>query len=205
MAQVIPSGRGLRVRPGRRSQVAGVDPIVAAPPDPPGSIDDPVRGPSGSGLLVDGTLEDVRLERRGPDRAQLRWAEDPGPAARVVFIGGPVLGPDGVTRQEVLVDGWRVEVELEDERRAALRERARRAAEAVGHGGPTEVRSVFPGRVVSVAVATGDPVVAGQPLLVIEAMKMQNELRSPREGRVAQVEVGPGTKVDVGDLLLAIE
>ncbi len=204
MAQMIPTGRGLRVRPGRTSQGAGVDPIVAAPLDPSGSMDDP-RSAERSGLLVDGTPLGVRLERRGPDRARLRWDEDPGAAARVVFVGGPVVGPDGVARQEVLVDGWRIDVELEDEHRAALRERARRAGEAVGHGGPTEVRSVFPGRVVSVAVAADDPVVAGQRLLVIEAMKMQNELRSPREGRVARVAVGPGTTVDVGDLLLAIE
>jgi biotin carboxyl carrier protein len=204
MAKVSPSGSGFRVRPAGTSLAAGVDPIVAAPLDPPGPAEG-VRPVTGPGLLVDGTPIGVVLERRGPDRARLRWDADPGAAARVVFVGPAVVGPDGVARQEVVVDGWRIEVELEDERRAALRERARRAGEVVGHGGPTEIRSVFPGRVVSVAVAAGDPVAAGQPLLVIEAMKMQNELRSPREGRVVRVEVGPGTTVDVGDLLLAIE
>jgi biotin carboxyl carrier protein len=58
--------------------------------------------------------------------------------------------------------------------------------------------------VVSVSVAPGDAVAAGQQLLVVEAMKMQNELRAPREGTVEQVAVGAGATIDVGDLLVVI-
>jgi biotin carboxyl carrier protein len=156
-------------------------------------------------VLIDGTPLAVGLEPIGPGRARVILPGSPPVVARVVFVDPPVRGPDGIVRQEVVVDGWRVEVELEPERRATLRERARRAGEAAEHGGPTEVRSVFPGRVVSVAIAPGDTVAAGQPMLVVEAMKMQNELRSPRAGTIARVDVGPGATVEVGDLLVAIE
>jgi biotin carboxyl carrier protein len=111
----------------------------------------------------------------------------------------------GVTRREVVVDGWRVEVEVEPERRAALRERARRGRAEAARGGPTEVHAIIPGVVVAVSVDVGDAVVTGQQLLVVEAMKMQNELRAPRDGTVGRIAVGAGRTVDVGDLLLVIE
>jgi 3-methylcrotonyl-CoA carboxylase alpha subunit len=123
----------------------------------------------------------------------------------VLIPTGGTLGPDGILRRELVVDGWRIEVEVESERRASLRERARRGHESAGRGGPTEVRAIIPGRVVSVSVAAGDSLDAGQQVLVVEAMKMQNELRAPREGTVRSVAVGPGSTIEVGDLLLVIE
>src|SRR5207244_11119753 len=72
-------------------------------------------------------------------------------------------------------------------------------------GGPSELRAIIPGRVVSVDVAEGDTVEPGRRLLVLEAMKMQNELRAPRAGTVARSAVGPGQTVEAGDLLLGIE
>ena len=50
----------------------------------------------------------------------------------------------------------------------------------------------------------GDEVTAGQQLLVLEAMKMQNELRAPREGRVERIPIAVGDNVEVGDLLMVI-
>jgi biotin carboxyl carrier protein len=110
----------------------------------------------------------------------------------------------GVIRREVVVEGWRFEVEIEDERHARLRERGRRDPEGGSHGAPTELRAIIPGVVLSIAVAAGDEVDAGQPLLVVEAMKMQNELRSPRKGRVETVAVGAGNTVELGELLLVL-
>ena len=64
------------------------------------------------------------------------------------------------------------------------------------------MRAIIPGVVVSVAVAPGDAVDAGQQLLVVEAMKMQNELRAPRAGTVERVAVGAErSTIEVGDLL----
>jgi biotin carboxyl carrier protein len=130
----------------------------------------------------------------------------PGPT-RVLL--GPLEGDAGdgrgVARREVVVDGWRVELEIEAERRAALRDRARRGRAEAAQGGPSEVRAIIPGRVVSVSVVPGDPVVASQQLLVVEAMKMQNELRAPRDGTVTRVAVAAGENIEVGDLLLVLE
>ena len=104
----------------------------------------------------------------------------------------------------MVVEGWRVEVEVECERRAVLRERARRGAGAASKGGPVEVRAIIPGRIVAVSVGPGDDVEAGQQILVVEAMKMQNELRAPREGSVERVGVAVGDTIEVGDLLVVI-
>ena len=63
----------------------------------------------------------------------------------------------------------------------------------------------MPGKVVRVLVKVGDAVVARQPLVVIEAMKMENELRAPRDGRVAEVHAGEGASVDRDALLVVIQ
>ena len=128
-----------------------------------------------------------------------------GRRPHVLLLELPSSDASAPARHELVVDGWRFEVEIEPERRAALRERARRAAEASGHSGPAEVRAIIPGVVVSVAVAPGDAVAAGQQLLVVEAMKMQNELPAPRAGVVTRVEVGERSTIDIGDLLVVIE
>ena len=69
---------------------------------------------------------------------------------------------------------------------------------------PLDVRAMIPGRVAAVAVVAGDAVTAGQTLVVVEAMKMQNELRAPRDGVVERVSVGVGETIDLGDLLVVL-
>jgi len=128
------------------------------------------------------------------------------PAGGRVLVFAP--SPDGVSgrqRREVVVDGWRFELEIEPERRALLRERARRGASQSGTTARLDVRAVIPGRVVAVAVNAGDAVEAGDRLLVIEAMKMQNDVRAPRAGRIARVAVGAGQTVELRDVLVEIE
>jgi 3-methylcrotonyl-CoA carboxylase alpha subunit len=63
----------------------------------------------------------------------------------------------------------------------------------------------MPGVVVSVAVGAGDTVAAGQPLVVLEAMKMQNPVRAPRGGRVGRVLVEAGAQVEAGAALVELE
>ena len=75
----------------------------------------------------------------------------------------------------------------------------------VGATGPREVRAPMPGRVVQVLTRSGTTVEADQGLLVIEAMKMQNEIKSPKSGTVRNVEVEEGAVVSVGELLATIE
>jgi biotin carboxyl carrier protein len=122
----------------------------------------------------------------------------------VVLPGSGRSGTRGSTPVEVVVAGWRFEVEVEDARFADLRERATSGRSSATHHGPTAVRAIIPGRVVSVAVTPGDPVAAGQRLLAVEAMKMENELRAPRDGIVERVEVSIGQTVELGDSLVVI-
>ncbi len=76
---------------------------------------------------------------------------------------------------------------------------------AAGAKGPVTLKASMPGRVVRVLVDVGDTVSAHQGVLVIEAMKMQNELKSPKDGRVTQLRVVAGDTVASGDVLAIIE
>ena len=150
---------------------------------------------------VDGEPADASLRDVGGGRHVLEQGSE---ATRVVLepSSGPGLGP---RVREVIVDGFRFDVEVEDERRAALRERAVRSRAAGHSSGPLDVRAIIPGKVASVSVVAGEAVIAGQQLLVVEAMKMQNELRAPRDGTIQRVGVAEGVKIEVGDLLLVID
>ncbi len=118
--------------------------------------------------------------------------------------GRPRRNRDGVVTIEVVVDGWRFELEVEDAARADLRRRATRERDTGTASGPTAIRAIIPGRVASVRVIAGDAVEAGQALLVVEAMKMQNELRAPRAGVVERVAVADGQTIDNGDVLVVL-
>jgi len=71
--------------------------------------------------------------------------------------------------------------------------------------GPSRLTAPIPGKVVAVKVAPGDEVTPGQPLVVLEAMKMENELASEQAGRVASVHVVAGDTVEGGALLVELE
>ncbi|HEX2754620.1 MAG TPA: acetyl-CoA carboxylase biotin carboxyl carrier protein subunit [Candidatus Limnocylindrales bacterium] len=123
----------------------------------------------------------------------------------MVFVG-PVRpsAAGGRATVEVVVDGWRFELDVEDHARAELRRRATREPDATAASGPTEIRAIIPGRIAAIRVAPGDVVEAGQGLLVVEAMKMQNELRAPVSGTVERVAVEEGQTIDNGDILVVV-
>jgi biotin carboxyl carrier protein len=100
--------------------------------------------------------------------------------------------------------GWRgrsTDVELVD----PLAHLAEQAHGDSGRKGHQTVHAYMPGRVVSVAVAEGDAVEPGGALLVLEAMKMQNEIQAERSAVVRRVHVAPGQAVEGGDPLLELE
>ena len=70
---------------------------------------------------------------------------------------------------------------------------------------PQRLVAPMPGKVVRVLVKTGDAVHARQPLVVVEAMKMENELRASRDGTVAEIHVREGQSVEAGALLIVIQ
>jgi biotin carboxyl carrier protein len=161
--------------------------------------------PETTTLLVDGAPATVAIEVQDPEHVVLvEGSAESGRRTRVVLGPERRREEDGLVTREVVIDGWRVEVELEPERRASLRERARRASDVGGRTGPVEVRAIIPGRIVALSVGAGDAVTAGQQLLVLEAMKMQNELRAPREGTIERIPIAVGENVEVGDLLMVI-
>jgi biotin carboxyl carrier protein len=85
------------------------------------------------------------------------------------------------------------------------RVRARDEVGGASGDGPQEIHAPMPGKVVRVLVQAGDVVTARQPLMVVEAMKMENELRAGRDGRVAGIHAFEGASVEAGALLVVIE
>ena len=117
-------------------------------------------------------------------------------------VSVPVLVEGSGTSWVVTLRGRRVGVTVRSWRERILAEAE--TAAAADHG-PVDVRATLPGLVVAVAVAVGDEVADGAPLLTIEAMKMQNEVRAPRAGRVIEVAAVPGTAVATGASLVRLE
>ncbi|HVG38833.1 MAG TPA: biotin/lipoyl-containing protein [Pyrinomonadaceae bacterium] len=74
-----------------------------------------------------------------------------------------------------------------------------------GAGGHSSIVAPMPGKVVRVLVEQGAEVAAGEGVLVVEAMKMQNEMKAPRAGRVSELRVAAGTTVGAGEILAVIE
>jgi biotin carboxyl carrier protein len=99
-----------------------------------------------------------------------------------------------------VIAGRRYEFVVDDPRSL----RGRRAKED-GATGPRAVKAPMPGRVVRVLVSEGDEVVEQQGVVVIEAMKMQNELKVPKAGRIAKVAVTVDTTVSAGEVLIIVE
>jgi pyruvate carboxylase subunit B len=108
---------------------------------------------------------------------------------------------EGMGQWALGVVGERVEVEAVDERTQAIR------ALTGKKGGPAAggvLKAPMPGLVVRVSVTEGQRVAAGAPLIVMEAMKMENELKAPRAGVVQKVHVAPGSVVEKGESLVTL-
>jgi biotin carboxyl carrier protein len=76
---------------------------------------------------------------------------------------------------------------------------------AAHHSGAAEIISPMPGKIVRVLVAAGTSVVAGDGVIVVEAMKMQNEMKAPKAGVVVSINAAEGTTVSAGDVLAVFE
>lgn len=106
----------------------------------------------------------------------------------------------------VNVNGTRYEVEVEeiDAKTAATAPKAAEPVKAASAGAGTEVRSPMPGNILQVNVNPGDTVKEGQQLMILEAMKMENEILAPCAGKVSSMMVAKGSSVESGALLCTI-
>jgi biotin carboxyl carrier protein len=102
---------------------------------------------------------------------------------------------------EVLIHGELYNVQVQDERAYRL-SKARGAVAAVT--GEVTIQSPMPGLIIAVPVSVGLPVKSGQPVIILESMKMENELRAPRDGVVVRVSVQAGASVEKGQTLVTI-
>ena len=147
-----------------------------------------------NGIEVDGKLVTAHLE------------EVDGTPIYLLTIGGTlhrlaVVRGDGRGKYSIWSDDHRFEVEALDERRRAIREMTGSSAAATG---PAPLVAPMPGLVVRVNVQAGDEVQPGQSLVVMEAMKMENELRATTTGKVSVVRVQPGAVVEKGAVLVEL-
>lgn len=115
-----------------------------------------------------------------------------------------------VTELTVLPDGkgkFTVSSSASDHRISVSDPRKLGAAAAAGADaeGAAEIRTQMPGKVVRILVSEGDAVSSGDGVIVVEAMKMQNEMRSPKDGSVKKILKNEGDTVNAGDLLMVIE
>ena len=155
---------------------------------------------------VDVTLDGEGVHVEGEDvRATLADVE--GTPVRLVQVGEQVhrvvaRRRAGRGRYTLWIDGWRYEVEALDERTRTIRDLSNATA---GPRGPAPLVAPMPGLIVRVNVAPGDTVSAGQGLVVMEAMKMENELRAAGPGTVKSVLAAPGTAVEKGAVLVELE
>jgi biotin carboxyl carrier protein len=120
---------------------------------------------------------------------------DPTSAQLVVHVAGPVVSFGRQTTP--------VLVALDGRPRPGRKERRKEDGAQVGSG-PQRIIAPMPGKIIHVLVRSGEAVHAGQPLVVVEAMKMENELRADCDGTVAEIHVQEGMSVDAGVLLVVV-
>lgn len=149
----------------------------------------------GEAATVDGRTYQAQLTAVEGTPVQLLHLGDE--VHRIVTRTGESRG-----RFTLWVDGFRLETEALDERARAIKELTGAAAAATG---PAPIVAPMPGMIVRVSAQVGEQVQPGQGLVVMEAMKMENELRATTTGKVRAVLVQPGTAVEKGAVLLELE
>lgn len=141
-------------------------------------------------FLVDGETGQANVQPVGPGAYSI-IADGKSYDVRVYEHGGGDM--------DVAVNGVAHHVTLKDPRRWTPGE------SSGGSAGPQQVKAPMPGKVAKLLVHEGEEVEAGQGLVIIEAMKMQNEMKAPRAGIIAAVKVSEGGPVAAGDVLVVVE
>ncbi len=143
---------------------------------------------------VDGATYKVDPKELEPGVWSLLWTDADGHNRSFRCIADSDIDGDAV-----VIDGERIPYGLYDPRSL------RSGAAAGGESGPKPLKAPMPGRIVRVLVAPGETVTAGQGCVVMEAMKMQNELKAPKAGVVGKLAAVVGETVAAGAILLVVE
>jgi biotin carboxyl carrier protein len=158
----------------------------------------------GQMLEVDFTLADNAAQLTIGDISHQAQVREPEPGLFLILLNNRVYRcaleklPNGSA--EVIVNGRRIPVAVRDKKHL----RGGAGANA-GAAGAVTLSSPMPGKIVRVLLNAGDEVNAHQGVLIVEAMKMQNEVQSPRAGKIAEIKVAEGQTVNAGAPLAVIE
>ena len=204
----------LAARPGRVLPLGDGGPAGLRPPATVTSVPDglPARGgaPARLTVRVDGTAFVVEVEDQSEGSPRVRVDGQPVAVdARLPRSGSGAVLLDGVSylvdlgdgrdETDIVVDGETFRVQIEDPMRRG------RAAARPTDGAGQRLVAPMPGKVVAVLATVGQPVEPGAGLVVLEAMKMENEFRATSAGVVAEIHVAPGQAVNAGDLLVVVK
>lgn len=147
-------------------------------------------------IYIDGEHVEVSARQIGPATLSI-IAHD-----HHAYVADLELDPVTQDVQKVCVDDTSIDVAVYSLRHQALRQAQQSIA---AEDGPVPITTPMPGKVVAVLVRNGDFVEAGQGLVVVEAMKMENELRAPKAGQVQHLDVVVGAAVNGGAKLCTVE
>ena len=154
-------------------------------------------------VAIDGRTHLVDARRVGESALSLLVQSD-GDAAPVRSVDAALAARNGNgdADLDVHVAGRTITVQV---RQGGSFGRQKKGGASATGSGPQRITAPMPGKVVRLLVKAGDQVTAKQGLVVVEAMKMENELRAARDGRVRELSVAEGQSVDAGAVLLIVE
>lgn len=135
---------------------------------------------------------------------QVDFAEVPGQRIYTLLIDGRSFEAHVELDEDewhVMMQGTKYVADVVDEREKRLREAGGATSKA---NGIYLLKSPMPGLVVSIPVSVGDTVAEGDVLIILESMKMQNELKSPQDGIISEIEIQPGDSVEQRQRMLTI-
>jgi biotin carboxyl carrier protein len=161
--------------------------------------------------IVDGADHELEIEELSPSTFQVKLGDSSFEVDLRKTHGSSYLAIVGERAFDCSISADGEELVIASRRganRVTLIDPSRRRLKTLGERlitGRVELKAMMPGRVVNVLVKPGDEVAADQGVLVVEAMKMENELKAPKAGKVIEVRVSAGQAVEKGEILAVIE